>query len=57
LRARESNTQLTCRSTLQTADGNSIDDVVVAHQANVKRLVALISQAATSASATCPAPR
>jgi uncharacterized lipoprotein YmbA len=57
LRARESNTQLTCRSTLQTAAGNSIDDVVVAHQANVKRLVALISQAATSASATCPAPR
>ncbi len=57
LRARESNTQLTCRSTLQTAAGSSINDVVIAQQANVKRLVALISQAATSASVACPATR
>ncbi|RON11588.1 PqiC family protein [Pseudomonas frederiksbergensis] len=36
---------ITCRSTLQTPSGASIDDLVVAHQNNVKRLAALISQA------------
>ncbi|MCO8312897.1 PqiC family protein [Pseudomonas mandelii] len=43
-----------CRSTLQTASGPSIDDLVVAHQSNVKRLAAAISQAATGASRGCP---
>ncbi|HJR28127.1 MAG TPA: PqiC family protein [Pseudomonas sp.] len=41
-------TPITCRSTLQTPSGASIDDLVVAHQNNVKRLAALISQAAAS---------
>jgi uncharacterized lipoprotein YmbA len=36
----------TCRSTLQTPSGPSIDDLVSAQQNNVKRLAALISQAA-----------
>uniref|UniRef100_B1J946 ABC-type transport auxiliary lipoprotein component domain-containing protein n=2 Tax=Pseudomonas putida TaxID=303 RepID=B1J946_PSEPW len=57
LRARDANTQLSCRSTLQTAAGSSIDDVVIAQQANVKRLVALISQAASSTNSTCPVER
>ncbi|WP_448724191.1 PqiC family protein [Pseudomonas farris] len=39
---------ITCRSTLQTAAGASIDDLVVAHQNNVKRLAAAISQAVGS---------
>ncbi|MHC8372106.1 PqiC family protein [Pseudomonas sp. MDT1-85] len=47
--------QVTCRSTLQTASGPSIDDLVAAHQNNVKRLAATISQAATGASRGCPA--
>ena len=39
---------ITCRSTLQTPSGASIDDLVLAHQNNVKRLAALINQAAAS---------
>ncbi len=46
---------ITCRSTLQTVSGASIDDLVVAHQNNLKRLAAAISQAATGASRGCPA--
>jgi uncharacterized lipoprotein YmbA len=46
---------ITCRSTLQTASGASIDDLVVAHQNNVKRLAAAISQAAAGTSRGCPA--
>ena len=38
---------MTCRSTLQTPSGPSIDELVAAQQNNVKRLAALISQAAT----------
>ncbi|EJM59025.1 hypothetical protein PMI30_05949 [Pseudomonas sp. GM50] len=45
---------ITCRSTLQTPSGASIDDLVVAHQNNVKRLAAAISQAAIGASQGCP---
>ena len=41
-------TPLTCRSTLQTPSGPSIDELVAAQQNNVKRLAALISQAAGS---------
>ncbi|MFJ5235862.1 membrane integrity-associated transporter subunit PqiC [Pseudomonas neuropathica] len=37
---------LTCRSTLQTPSGPSIDELVTAQQNNVKRLAAAISQAA-----------
>ncbi|AWM92382.1 hypothetical protein DJ564_16925 [Pseudomonas sp. 31-12] len=47
-------TLLTCRSTLQTPSGPSIDELVVAHQNNVKRLAAAISQAAGGASRGCP---
>lgn len=46
---------LTCRSTLQTPSGPSIDELVAAHQYNVKRLAAAISQAAGVASRSCPA--
>ncbi|MCK1790324.1 PqiC family protein [Pseudomonas violetae] len=46
---------LTCRSTLKTLSGPSIDDLVTAQQNNVKRLAALISQAAVNPQKTCPA--
>lgn len=45
---------VTCRSTLQTPSGASIDELVVAHQNNVKRLAATISQATTGTSKSCP---
>jgi uncharacterized lipoprotein YmbA len=48
------NTLMTCRSTLQTPSGPSIDDLVAAQQTNVKRLAALISQAATGTQSGCP---
>src|SRR5471030_244998 len=48
------NTLVTCRSTLQTPSGPSIDDLVTAQQNNVKRLAAVISQAA-AAQRGCPA--
>jgi uncharacterized lipoprotein YmbA len=51
------NPPITCRSTLQTASGASIDDLVAAHQNNVKRLAALISQATAATSRGCPAAR
>ncbi|MHC8308985.1 PqiC family protein [Pseudomonas sp. GT1P32] len=47
-------TLITCRSTLQTPSGPAIDDLVLAQQNNVKRLAALISQAATTAQRGCP---
>ncbi|MCY0106725.1 MULTISPECIES: membrane integrity-associated transporter subunit PqiC [Pseudomonas] len=47
------NSLLTCRSTLQTPSGPGIDDLVVAQQNNVRRLAALISQAAGNSRA-CP---
>ena len=43
---------LTCRTTVQTPAGPTIDDLVVAHQNNVKRLASAIRQAASSA--RCP---
>ncbi|MFJ2709299.1 membrane integrity-associated transporter subunit PqiC [Pseudomonas sp. NPDC087346] len=46
---------LTCRSTLQTPSGPSIDDLVSAQQNNVKRLAALISQAAGNPGVCPPA--
>ena len=45
---------MTCRSTLQTPSGPSIDELVAAQQNNVKRLAALISQAASSTRSSCP---
>jgi len=45
-----------CRSTLQTPSGANIDDLVLAQQNNVKRLAALISQAAARPQADCPSP-
>ncbi|MDO7899073.1 PqiC family protein [Pseudomonas citrulli] len=38
---------LTCRSSLQTPAGGSIDELVSAHQNNVRQLVGLVEQAAT----------
>ncbi|MBT2341708.1 MULTISPECIES: PqiC family protein [Pseudomonas] len=37
---------LTCRSSLQTPAGGSIDELVTAHQNNVRQLVGLVEQAA-----------
>ncbi|MFY0730646.1 PqiC family protein [Pseudomonas sp. NFX15] len=48
--------RVVCRSTLQTPSGPSIDELVLAQQNNIKRLAALISQAATRPQATCPSP-
>lgn len=48
-------TLLTCRSTLQTPSGPSIDDLVHAQQTNVKRLAALINQTASTGQRGCPA--
>lgn len=45
---------VTCRSTLQTPSGASIDELVAAQQNNVKRLAALISQAAGGTQKGCP---
>lgn len=45
---------MTCRSTLQTPSGPSINELVAAQQTNVKRLAALISQGATGTRSSCP---
>jgi len=50
------NGSLTCRSTLQTPSGPTIDDLVGAQQHNVKRLAEQISRAATGNARTCPSP-
>jgi uncharacterized lipoprotein YmbA len=47
------NILMTCRNTLQTPSGPSIDELVAAQQTNVKRLAAIISKAASSSSG-CP---
>ncbi|MBK5352326.1 membrane integrity-associated transporter subunit PqiC [Pseudomonas sp. TH41] len=49
------NSLITCRTTLRSPSGPSIDELVVAHQYNVKRLAALISQVAGRTSSECPA--
>ncbi|HKS11893.1 MAG TPA: PqiC family protein [Pseudomonas sp.] len=54
LRARDASSTLTCRSTLRTRAGPSIDEVVLAQQDNVRRLALLISQAAVSGRTACP---
>lgn len=55
LRASDS-ASLTCRSTLKTPSGPSIDELVSAQQNNVKRLAELISRAATGNARSCPSP-
>ncbi|VVO78035.1 membrane integrity-associated transporter subunit PqiC [Pseudomonas fluorescens] len=50
----DENSLLSCRSTLQTPSGPSIDELVAAQQNNVKRLAAVISQAVNSAQKGCP---
>ncbi|MBZ9780405.1 PqiC family protein [Pseudomonas sp. REP124] len=45
---------MSCRSTLQTRSGPSIDELVAAQQTNVKRLAALISQASNGTQKACP---
>jgi hypothetical protein len=39
---------------LQTPSGATVDELVLAQQNNIKRLAALISQAATRPQASCP---
>lgn len=48
------NALITCRSTLQTPSGTTIDDLVIAQQKNVKRLAALISRSASGTGKGCP---
>jgi hypothetical protein len=45
---------LTCRTTLQSPAGPSIDDLVLAHQNNLKRFAAQIRQVVNSPSSQCP---
>ncbi len=47
---------VTCRSILQTPSGGSIEDLALAQQNNVKRLAALIGQAAKGTQQSCPPP-
>ncbi|QBF26892.1 membrane integrity-associated transporter subunit PqiC [Pseudomonas tructae] len=46
---------LDCRSVIQTPAGASIDELVLAHQHNLKRFTELVSQAASGAASRCPA--
>jgi len=48
---------LTCRSVIQTAAGGSIDELVLAHQQNLKRFTELVSQTARGGASRCPAVR
>ncbi|MHC8400633.1 PqiC family protein [Pseudomonas sp. MDT1-17] len=48
------NSLMTCRTTLRSSSGPTIDDLVIAHQDNVKRLAALISEASGRTSGDCP---
>lgn len=45
---------LTCRTTVQSPAGPSIDEVVLAHQNNLKRFATLISQVVDRSSSQCP---
>ncbi|MFO2465048.1 PqiC family protein [Pseudomonas sp. 15FMM2] len=46
---------LTCRTVLQSPSGQGIDELVIAHQNNVRRLATVINQAADRGAADCPA--
>ena len=48
------NILITCRSVLKTPAGSNIDDVVVAHQNNVKKLAAAIIQTVGKGASNCP---
>jgi uncharacterized lipoprotein YmbA len=48
------NAAITCRSTLQTPSGATIEDLALAQQNNVKRLAAQIIQAARGTQQSCP---
>ncbi|KJK06928.1 MULTISPECIES: membrane integrity-associated transporter subunit PqiC [Pseudomonas] len=45
---------LNCRSVIQTPAGATIEELVVAHQQNLKRFTELVSQAASSGASRCP---
>ncbi len=45
---------VSCRSTLQSPAGASIDSLVIAHQKNIQRLAQAIIQAAGNAKGECP---
>ncbi|MFJ2366682.1 membrane integrity-associated transporter subunit PqiC [Pseudomonas sp. NPDC087697] len=49
-----SSAPLTCRTTLQTPAGPTIDDLVAAHQNNVKRLASLINKMVSAPFNGCP---
>lgn len=46
---------LNCRTTLQSTSGPTIDDLVAAHQNNLKRFAAVVSQAVDRPQKDCPA--
>ncbi|MGH8379908.1 PqiC family protein [Pseudomonas sp.] len=48
---------LNCHSVIQTPAGATIDDLVLAHQQNLKRFTELVSQTARSGASRCPAAR
>ncbi|WP_315809621.1 PqiC family protein [Pseudomonas sp. C9-3] len=48
------NKPLTCRSSLQTAANDTVDGLVVAHQANVRKFAALVAQANANGATRCP---
>lgn len=53
LRSDDSKDILSCRTTLQTPSGNSIDDLVIAQQNNVKLLATLINRATNGVRTDC----
>ncbi|MOA60745.1 hypothetical protein D3C78_1857050 [compost metagenome] len=48
---------LSCRSVIQTPAGATVEELVIAHQQNLKRFTELVSQAATSGATRCPSIR
>ncbi|WP_460423896.1 PqiC family protein [Pseudomonas sp. ZL2] len=55
LRAGNGSALLNCRSVIQSPAGASIDELVLAHQQNLKRFTELVSQAARGGASRCPA--
>ncbi|MDN7143453.1 membrane integrity-associated transporter subunit PqiC [Pseudomonas sp. JQ170] len=47
---------LNCRSVIQTPAGPTIEELVVAHQQNIKRFTEQVSQAARGGANRCPTP-
>lgn len=48
---------LSCRSVIQTPAGGTIEELVIAHQTNLKRFTELVSQAAAGGASRCPSLR